>query len=82
MLTIADIIAKRRRIWEERHDIDYDRELVRASAIRILSDDNLVREVQAKPYLLIEVAFYIVDKKKKDRSLLPQRSAKRLHLQV
>ena len=57
MLTIADIIAKRKRIWEERHDIDYDRELVRASAIRILSDDNLVREVQAKPYLLIEVAF-------------------------
>ena len=64
MLTIADIIAKRRRIWEERHDIDYDRELVRASAIRILSDDNLVREVQAKPYLLMEVAFYIVDTKK------------------
>lgn len=65
MLTVSDIIAKRKRIWEERHDIDYDRELVRASAIRILSDDNLVREVQAKPYLLIEVAFYIVDKKKK-----------------
>ena len=65
MLTVSDIIAKRKRIWEERHDIDYDRELVRASAIRILSDNSLVKEVQAKPYLLIEVAFYIVDKKKK-----------------
>lgn len=34
MLTVSDIIAKRKRIWEERHDIDYDRELVRASAMR------------------------------------------------
>jgi len=65
MLTVEDIIAKRKRIWGERHDIDYDRELVRASVIKILSEQSLVKEVQAKPYSLIEVAFCIVDKKKK-----------------
>lgn len=63
-ITVADIIAKRRRIWEEKHDLDLDKELVRASARKILSTPSLVAEVQAKPYLLIEVAFYIVDKKR------------------
>lgn len=65
MIRIADIIAKRKRIWEEKHDLELDRELVRASVRKILSDINLVNEIRAKPYLLIEVAFYIVDKKKK-----------------
>ncbi|MEG1662545.1 MAG: hypothetical protein RR338_01015, partial [Clostridia bacterium] len=64
-ITVADIISKRKRIWEERKDINYDRELVRASVIKILSTPALVDEIKAKPYLLIEVAFYIVDKKKK-----------------
>lgn len=63
-ITVADIIAKRRRIWEEKHDLDLDKQLVRASAIKILSTPSLVAEIQAKPYLLIEVAFYIVDKKR------------------
>ena len=65
MIRVADIIAKRKRIWEEKHDLELDRELVRASVRKILSDRNLVNEIRAKPYLLIEVAFYIVDKKKK-----------------
>lgn len=64
MITVADIIAKRRQRWEERHDLDYDKELVRASAVKILSESSLIEEVRAKPYLLIEVAFYIVDKKR------------------
>lgn len=63
-ITVADIIAKRRRIWEEKHDLDLDKQLVRASAIKILSTPALVAEVDRKPYLLIEVAFYIVDKKR------------------
>ncbi len=45
MVTVADIIAKRKRIWEERHDLDYDRELVRASAIKILSEESLSKEI-------------------------------------
>lgn len=63
-ITVAGIIAKRRRIWEEKHDLDLDKELVRASARKILSTPSLVAEVTEKPYLLIEVAFYIVDKKR------------------
>lgn len=65
MITASEIIAKRKRIWEERRDLEYDRELVRAAAVKILSTPSLVEEIRAKPYLLIEISFYIVDKKKK-----------------
>lgn len=65
MMTVSDIIAKRKRIWGERKDIDYDRELVEASIRKILETSSLVDEIKTKPYLLIEVAFCIVDKKKK-----------------
>lgn len=65
MIRVADIISKRKRIWEEKHDLELDRDLVRASVRKILSEISLVNEIKAKPYLLIEVAFYIVDKKKK-----------------
>lgn len=65
MIRVADIISKRKRIWEEKHDLELDRDLVRASVRKILSELSLVNEIKAKPYLLIEVAFYIVDKKKK-----------------
>lgn len=64
MLTVQDIIDKRRRIWSQKKDLDLDKALVRASAVKILSTPSLVSEVQAKPYLLIEVAFYIVNKKR------------------
>lgn len=65
MLTIKDIIEKRKRIWEARHDIEYDKQLVRASVIKILSTTSLSSEILQRPYLLIEVAFYIVDKERK-----------------
>lgn len=64
MITVQDIIDKRRRIWGEKHDLDLDKALVKASVVKILETPSLVEEVQAKPYLLIEVAFYIVDKKR------------------
>lgn len=64
MLTVQDIIDKRRRIWSQKKDLDLDKALVRASAVKMLSTPSLVAEVQAKPYLLIEVAFYIVNKKR------------------
>jgi hypothetical protein len=64
MLTIQDIIDKRRRIWSQKKDLDLDKALVQASAVKILSTPSLVAEVQAKPYLLIEGAFYIVNKKR------------------
>ena len=64
-LTVSDIIEKRRKRWEERQDIDYDRRLVKAAVDKILDTPELREEIQAKPHLLIEVAFTIVDKNRK-----------------
>lgn len=63
-LTVADMIEKRRQRWEERHDLEFDMRLVTAAAQRILSDRALMQEILDRPYLLIEVAFHIVDKEK------------------
>ena len=63
-ITVKDIIEKRKRIWQERGDLEYDKALVKAAAEKILSTSELRAEIQEKPYLLIEVAFYIVDKKR------------------
>lgn len=63
-LTMADIVAKRRARWEERHDLTFDTDLVRAAAELILSSEALVAEVRARPYLLIEACFHIVDKER------------------
>lgn len=64
MITINEIIEKRKRVWKEKKDILYDAELVNASIKKVLSSESLVAEIKAKPYSLIEVAFSIVDKKK------------------
>lgn len=64
MLTVQDIIDKRKKRWEEKRDIEFDQTLVRVSVVRILQTPTLRDEIVAKPYLLIPVAFYIVDKKR------------------
>ena len=64
MLTVQDIIDKRKKRWEEKHDIEFDQTLVRVSVVRILQTPTLRDEIVANPYLLIPVAFYIVDKKR------------------
>lgn len=64
MITIQDIIDKRKARWEERHDVDYDKMLVRAAVQEILGSTDLRDEILLKPYLLIPCAFYIVDKKR------------------
>ena len=63
-IKIQDIIDKRKARWNEKHDIDYDKILVRASVIKILQTPSLRDEIVARPYLLIPVAFCIVDKKR------------------
>ena len=63
-LTVGDMIEKRRQRWEERHDLEYDTKLVEAAARKILSDRALMQEILDRPYLLIELAFHIVDKEK------------------
>ena len=65
MITVKDIIAKRKKRWAEKQDIEYDKELVRASVVKILSTPSLQKEILDRPYHLIEIAFYIVDKKRK-----------------
>lgn len=64
MLTVGDMIEKRRMRWEEKHDTEYDRKLVCASAEKLLSEKTLREEILAKPYLLIPLTFCIVDKKR------------------
>ena len=64
--TISDFVTKRKRVWQERHDIEYDEMLVSAIAREILSSPQLVSEVRAKPHLLIECCFSLVDKKRKN----------------
>lgn len=62
--TVGDMIAKRKRIWSERQDIEYDTRLVVAAAEMLLSNRPLMEEVHVRPYLLIELCFHIVDKHK------------------
>ena len=63
-ITANDIIEKRKRIWNERKDLEYDKLYIEAAAKKVLSTPELRAEIQEKPYLLIEIAFYIVDKKR------------------
>ena len=68
MLTIADIINKRKKIWQEYLDgkrPNQDEAYVKDAARWILQSPELMAEVQARPYLLIEAVLTVVDKKKK-----------------
>lgn len=62
--TVDDMIEKRKRIWEEKHDIDYDTKLADAAARMVLQNRPLMEEIHGRPYLLIELCFHIVDKHK------------------
>ena len=67
-MIIQDIINKRKQLWNdyvEGRKPNQDEQFVLAAAKKILSDDNLRKEIQAKPYLLIECVFTVVDKNKK-----------------
>ena len=64
-LTVEEMIAKRRQRWESRHDLAYDRRLTEAAVGEILQSEALRTVILAKPYLLIELAFRVVDKEKR-----------------
>lgn len=64
--TIDDFVSKRKRLWAERHDIEYDALLVSTIADEILNSEELVAQVKEKPHLLIECCFSLVDKKRKN----------------
>ena len=65
MISISDIVEKRKLRWNERVDITYDAKLITAAVDKILDSPELRAEIYEKPYLLIEVAFTIVDKEGK-----------------
>lgn len=64
--TFSDFVAKRKREWDARHDIEYDEILVESIAREILSSPELVSQVRARPHLLIECCFSLVDKNKRN----------------
>lgn len=61
-MTADEIIAKRKRIWANRHDINYDKEYVNLVVEEILSNADLRVEILKQPDLLIEMVFTVVDK--------------------
>lgn len=65
MMTIEEIVEKRRASWEKRHDIEYDARMVQSAVEYIHNYPELRREIVQKPWKLVQVAFTIVDKKKK-----------------
>ena len=64
MLTIEDIVKKRRELWQKTKDSALDKELVDSIAHKILTSENLRSAIQKEPYLLIECCFSVVDKKR------------------
>lgn len=64
-MRIADIVAKRKAIWEARQDIDYDRRFQAAAINSILASEEMRRELFEKPYVLIECVFEIVNKNRR-----------------
>lgn len=63
-MTLKEVIAKRKESWEKRHDLQYDSQLSESAVTYVLKDEKLRREIIAKPYLLIEIVFVIVNKEK------------------
>ena len=64
-MTLNDIAERRRRIWEKRGDISYDKQFANAAVKKILSTPALRAEIRERPYLLIEIAFSVVDKNRR-----------------
>ncbi len=65
-LTVSDLIAKRKELWEKSKDREHDKIVVNAIANKILDTPHLREEILKKPYLIIECCFTIVDKQKKN----------------
>lgn len=59
------LIEKRKAKWEEKHSIDYDKQLRVAIANQLLHDTALLEEVKRYPEKLIELVFIVVDKNQK-----------------
>lgn len=62
----ADYLIERRKArWEDKHSIDYDKQLREAIANEMLTNADLLNEIKANPEKLIELVFVVVDKNQK-----------------
>lgn len=59
------LIEKRKELWNNYHSIDKDKELREAIAIELTENEELLKEVKARPEKLIELVFVVVDKEQK-----------------
>ena len=59
------LITKRKEKWQEKHSIDYDKELRAAIAVEMMTSPVLLDEVKRYPEKLIELVFIVVDKNQK-----------------
>ena len=60
-----ELIAIRKKKWEEKHDIEYDKKLREGIANELTLNKELLEEVRQKPEKLIELVFVVVDKNQK-----------------
>lgn len=66
MIYSADYLIERRKVrWNEKHDIEYDKELRTAIANEIINSKELLNEILEYPEKLIELCFIVVDKNQK-----------------
>ena len=63
-ITASEIIEKRKRIWNRKHDINYDYEFTVSVCMELLKNKKLLEEITKYPEYLIEMIFTIVDKEK------------------
>lgn len=64
-MNAKEIIEKRKRIWNNRHDITYDAEYIKAVVDEIINNKGLRGEISLYPDLLIEMCMTVVDKQGK-----------------
>ena len=64
-MTANELIEIRKKKWNEKHDIEYDKRLRAGIANELTTNKELLEEVRNKPEKLIELVFVVVDKEQK-----------------
>lgn len=64
-MTANELIEIRKKKWNEKHDIEYDKRLRAGIANELVTNRELLAEVKKNPEKLIELVFVVVDKEQK-----------------
>lgn len=64
-MTANELIEIRKKKWNEKHDIEYDKRLRAGIANELTTNKELLEEVRNKTEKLIELVFVVVDKEQK-----------------